>query len=734
MTFLNLILLGGAAAFAIPLIIHLLNRRRLQVVHWGAMHLLEDVMRKNHQRLKLEQLLLLLIRIALPIILALLMARPVLTGMRQFAGEQQISTVILVDDSYGMQAGDATGSRFSRAREEISQIIDQLPRGSDASIVLMGSGGRTLLDEPTTVLESLPAHLRDRQALGNSVDVTDSLRRAAGEFELMQHAAREVIIVSGFQASAWGGEHGSGRLAALESLTDSPTPPAVTLLPVGGGSTDNISVGPVSVSAIILGVGQRFSVRAEVTNHGTSGQTDIPVHFDVNDQRIRTSRISLAPGQVTQVLFNHTFDEPGDHHIHLSTEGDALAEDNHFHLVLPVWDEVPAVLVNGVPGQRPLEGETDFLEIALQPFRSTDASLNDLITSEVVLTNRLNWDLISENVRVVALANVERLDRRQLEELERFVDQGGGLIVFPGDRIDTAWYNEEFHRDGTGLLPLRLGPIGQPRVQRGTATSGARIAARRFTHPTLEYFNDPRNGRLSDALFTRWYQLEEPIDEAAASLVNIFSRLDTGDPLFVEQAYGNGRVLQLAVPADNDWGNLPTQPVYVPLMQRLVTHVAASSAPPVNLLAGEPLRAIFPESVAGQRLVVVDAEGQEHMAEVRELDGRGVLEFTETRKPGLYRVLPPSWDGPEDEAPEEQRFAFNLSLLESDLTPLSDEQLNSLATELNAQLVRSAADHSVLDRARRFGQEIWKPLLWFVLFLLFAELLLQQWMARRRLA
>lgn len=733
MTFLNLILLGGAAAFAIPLIIHLLNRRRLQVVHWGAMHLLEDVMRKNHQRLKLEQLLLLLIRIALPIILALLMARPVLTGMRQFTGDQQTSTVILIDDSYGMQAGDVTGSRFSRAREEISQIIEKMPRGSDASVVLMGSGGRTLLDEPTAILESLPAHLRDREPLGNSVDVTDSLRRAAGEFERMQHAAREVIIVSGFQASAWGDEHGSGRLAALETLTDSATPPVVTLLPVGGGSTDNLSVGPVSVSAIILGVGQRFSVRAEVTNHGTAGQTDVPVHFDVNGQRIRTSRISLAPGQVTQVLFNHTFDEPGDHHVLISTEGDALAEDNYYHLVLPVWDEVPAVLVNGAPGQRPLEGETDFLEIALQPFRSTDASLNDLITSQVVLPNGLNRELIND-ARVVILANVERLEGRQREELESFVEQGGGLIVFPGDNIDSAWYNHELHRDGAGLLPLRIGPVGQPRTRAGTAASGARIAVGRFTHPTLEYFNDPRNGRLSDALFTRWYQLHQPIDEAAAALVNMFARLDNGDPLFVERPFGNGRVLQAAVPADNDWGNLPTQPVYVPLMQRLVTHVAASSAPPVNLLAGEPLRAIYPEAVAGQRLVVVDATGQEHVTEVRELDGRGVLEFTATERPGLYRVLPPAWEGPAEDAPGEQRFAFNLSLLESDLTPLSEEQLTALASEMNAELVRSAADHSVLDRARRFGQEIWKPLLWVVLVLLFAELLLQQWMARRRVA
>src|SRR5258705_13917852 len=99
MTFLNFALVFGATAFSIPLIIHLFNRSRFKVVQWGAMHLLESVLRQNRKRMKIEQLILLLIRISIPIVLALCMARPVVTGMKALMCDVKTSVVVLVDNS-----------------------------------------------------------------------------------------------------------------------------------------------------------------------------------------------------------------------------------------------------------------------------------------------------------------------------------------------------------------------------------------------------------------------------------------------------------------------------------------------------------------------------------------------------------------------------------------------------------------------------------------------------------
>ena len=66
MNFLNLGLALGAAAFLIPLLIHIFNRSRFRVVQWGAMHLLESVLRVNRKQVQLEQIILLIIRCAIP--------------------------------------------------------------------------------------------------------------------------------------------------------------------------------------------------------------------------------------------------------------------------------------------------------------------------------------------------------------------------------------------------------------------------------------------------------------------------------------------------------------------------------------------------------------------------------------------------------------------------------------------------------------------------------------------
>ena len=148
MNFLNIAMIGGLAAGAIPLIIHLFHKSRFKVVNWGAMHLLEAVLRTNQKRVKVEQWILLAIRTAIPILLALMMARPMWQGAKKLLGEQATSTAVLLDNSYSMEAGRAGASNFSIARDESQRLIGGLKRGSEAYVFLMGEGAG-LLDEPT---------------------------------------------------------------------------------------------------------------------------------------------------------------------------------------------------------------------------------------------------------------------------------------------------------------------------------------------------------------------------------------------------------------------------------------------------------------------------------------------------------------------------------------------------------------------------------------------------------
>src|SRR5947207_13046465 len=103
MNFLNPILLAGLAAVSVPIIIHLLNRRKFQKVVWAAMRFLKLSVEQNQRRMKIEDMILLALRCLLLVLLALALARPaLLSNTADRFGQSKVTGIIIVDNSYRM--------------------------------------------------------------------------------------------------------------------------------------------------------------------------------------------------------------------------------------------------------------------------------------------------------------------------------------------------------------------------------------------------------------------------------------------------------------------------------------------------------------------------------------------------------------------------------------------------------------------------------------------------------
>jgi hypothetical protein len=103
-----------------------------------------------------------------------------------------------------------------------------------------------------------------------------------------------------------------------------------------------------------------------------------------------------------------------------------------------------------------------------------------------------------------------------------------------------------------------------------------------------------------------------------------------------------------------------------------------------------------------------------------------VATFDDTARPGLYEMKGP--DG------KLVHFVVNTLRSESDLKQLSSKEQREIAETMGADLVTNLEEYRKLDHSRRFGQEIWKPLLALVLFLLLFELWFERRMARQRVS
>lgn len=555
-------------------------------------------------------------------------------------------------------------------------------------------------------------------------DMRQSLDAGLAALASMSHARRELIVVSDFQAADWAS---SNTLAEVvnRQIESMPIKPELTLLQVGEEVVGNVSIDSLEFSTRPLGVGQQLAVRANLRNHSDRSTENARVVLRVDGVEQGVSQLAIAGNASTQTLFPCSFEQAGSHVIEVQAAVyDSLSTDNSIAAAITIWDELNVLLVDGAPSSQALKGETDFLSVALTPYSFARVKLSDLVRTQTVTPDKVRPELLSE-FRVVVLANVPRLKDDQVEAA-RFVHDDG-VLVFAGSAIDTKWYNEKLFADGGGLLPAEF---GVPRGKIDDQGQSTRIVAQHFDHPALEFFNEPANGDLSTAEIRQWYELTP-----AGTDPVVVARLDNGDPLLVERSYGDGVVMQMATACDADWSDLPMRPVFVPLMQQLVTTLATQLTPPRNIRTGEPAVALFsdlgsanPESEhtteSGTLLSIVTPEGSRQSIQSVPQGKRIMARFDGTRRPGVYTMTTPE--------SKSLHFVASTSRDESNLDMLDEAKLETLADGLSAKVVSTPEDYLEQESLRRHGREIWKFLLFGLLAFMFLEVVLQQRFSRVR--
>ena len=119
----------GLALLSIPILIHLINRRRFLRIDWAAMEFLLEALKRNRRRLRLEQLILLLLRMALLLLVAFVLARPVLSdkGLAWMASMlRSEDKILLLDDSFSTSRKEGGKTAFGRAVDAINGQVRKL--------------------------------------------------------------------------------------------------------------------------------------------------------------------------------------------------------------------------------------------------------------------------------------------------------------------------------------------------------------------------------------------------------------------------------------------------------------------------------------------------------------------------------------------------------------------------------------------------------------------------------
>jgi hypothetical protein len=724
-------LVGGVFAGGIPLAIHLLRRSNPKVVHWGAMQFLVSKTLQQRRRFQLERLLLLLLRMAIPVVLALCMARPVLSWLRGLAASGPKSLVVLLDDSASMASGGVGQAGFEQAVGVLQKELSALPRGSEVAVLPLSFPENPLVDR-TVNLPRVSAFLEKSGVQSGAAQPAEAFESAARQFAQMHHARRQILLLSDFQKANWSTDMAPGRAQAFERLRSLAPAPRINFYDTGGPGPENVAVEQLEFSKLPVGVNQRLRFRATLRNFGNKVRADLTVRWKVDGVLQTSSQTTLGVRESAQVVFEHTFTEVGGHSVEVALDPDAVSADDALFAAVQVRPALSVLLVNGSPSPEPLKGETDFLELALQALSGAQGQGAGLLRAGTVAAQALDAKALNGK-QVVVLANVQQLTDLQIRTLESFVEKGGGLVFFPGSRTDSRWANQHLFRDGQGLLPAEMHALQTRHVESpgGASGGGLALAAEPLPHPVLDPFRQG-NAALGDIRVHTWYSLRtdsrtgakpRPTPGAGNIAVAVLA-LENGEPLILESRFGSGVVIQSAVSCGSNWGNLPTRPAFVPLMQRLAVYAGSAMLPPHNVATGAPLTALLPSELAGGQVSVRSPDGAIQTVQVRAGKPFASAEFARTRLPGFYEVGLP--DG------GVQLFAVNLPREESNPEKLAEAEVAALASGAGATLANDPSALRAATEERTEGREVWRPLLWITLLFLFLEPLIQQRFSQRR--
>lgn len=642
-------MLWGLLGLAIPVVIHLLNRRRVEVVDWGAMQFLE-LGERARRRFQVTELLLMAVRMCILGLVALAVTRPywepkpssARATAPSLAGAVSRDVVLVLDQSASMSRRAGGVTPYEDAIAWARNFVSQMRPGDSAAILLASDRVRPLVGSPSFDKAYLGGMLKNPPKPIGASDLPAALADALRILESTNNPAREVIILTDGQRIAWRPAE-TKRWDLLRALHKQSGARAPRIWAIAFGSTVNHpsadgSVGPIELTRHLVAPGLPIAIAATVSNAGPEAQTRT-AELLVDDKPIVGSAQVVGPipaGGKTRVAFQTSITEPGSHllNVRLSPADDPLEANDSADQAIAVAKSLPVLLVDGEPGAEPLSNETDFLRAALAP----KGDETPAVQARVITPSELSAETLAGQ-RVVVLANVERLNELQSNAIAAFLDAGNGVLVALGDQVDAQYYNDIFFNKGVGWLPARIGP------RRAGSAGGAALARpvpRGFTGPALAPFGQGESPALGAAKVFE-YRVLEPT-EAKENPPAVIARLDTGDPWIVERPRAKGRVIMLASPIDAEGGTLPVNPDFVPWAHELVYYLADGGDRAASIRPGEAIAVELPESPPEQvrSVRVKTPSGETRSAPVVRDGERSRIELSEAREPGAYRFELPA--------------------------------------------------------------------------------------------
>jgi len=683
-TFLHPSILIGLAAVSVPILIHLFTRHKSKTIYFSTLRFLKELQKQQIRRLKIRQILLLILRALIILLLILAFARPTFKQTQASPTDSgaHLTAVIILDNTLSM-GRESNGKRLIGTAKKLAETLTNYMQAGDEIYLLYPTNPPQFAYEGARFdLETVRDVIRKTELSYKETDILSAIKLATGLLEKSTNVNRELYLISDMQKVGLP-EGGKDKLVSVSENI------RFYMLPVKSSEIENLTIKSARFTSQIFEKSKVVELVTEIKNSGEITVKSKLVHLYVNGKRVGQNAVSLKPGSAIGVTFRFVPEKTGFQQAYIQLEEDDFLEDNRHYFSFYIPESLPVLLI----GAR--KQDFHFLQLALTPERQG----NSPIKISGITFNKMNEQRL-ENFDVVMMTNVPRIEASFAAKLQGYVKNGGGLMVFLGPDVDLRNYNTTLQQK------LHLPELTQSLT--GTADQFLSFGRIDFSHPLFRgIFEDKKVVESPHVRVAIGVQSQKPLDKII--------EYSNKQPFLFESDFGKGHVLYVTTGIGNDWSDLTVRGLFVPLVNRAVMYLAgAASYEQQSKLVGESVNYDLKNSNPQSSLSVETPN--KHFVKVQPdvQSGNYRVRFNQTNLPGIYQL--------KNNDTILRQWAINGSSAESELATFDVEQLSERTGF--SEIVKLPPDESFAEKLQqsRYGREIWSAFAFAAFFLLFVEM------------
>lgn len=605
MTFLNPAILFGLIAASIPIIIHLLNLRKLKKIDFSTLQFLKELQKNKIRKIKIKQWLLLALRVLIILAIVTAFARPTLVGVSigGTTSAAKTTAVFILDDTFSMSVVDQNGSYFNQAKEAIKNVLTQFEEGDEFGLVLVSHQPEELIW--TSNIARFSEEISSTKISFASGKLNNAIVKAAELISEANNFNKEIYLFTDFQ---------KGRLANENELTDlkEQLGEQVRLYSFNysGKEVFNFGIDDLKINTQIFEKDKPIKFEAVVKNYSDRLKENLVVSLFINGDRLAQQSVNLSPGEIKIANLEASAKNYGYNEVIAEIEEDDILEDNTRYTSFFIPEKISVlILYDNIQ-------DTKLVEAALKSVSQQNYFELTIKKVEQISGTQLN------NYQVIILISSNFANAGN--KLKEFTNSGKGLTIFPSSDFNSPNFISSLKSINVSV------PGGFVKLDEGQSINFNEID---FNHPVFEnIFVEDKKRQVESPDFFSYYKINP-----AGKGKTIIS-LEDESSFLSEYSVSEGKVFLFNSSPLFSWNDFPIKSIFAPLVTKSVMYLSSKNSSDNNYLAGESINVNFSERTLPQ-IKVIKPENNQDVINIDDLQTANFIFYDNTFITGNYEFF-----------------------------------------------------------------------------------------------